>query len=65
VRCPSPWPSLFSVGVGSTGNLFIERALADDSIAVLPIHADMVDARGWDATAMRDRVAQFLEERFA
>jgi hypothetical protein len=27
----------------------------------LPIYADMVDARGWDPAAMRQKVEQFLE----
>jgi len=43
-----------------TGNRFIERALEDAGIPVLPVFADMVDARSWDAAAMRDKVAQFL-----
>ncbi len=47
----------------ATGNRFIERALEDAGIPVLPIIADMVDARSWDAQAMRDRVAQFLRTR--
>ena len=45
----------------ATGNRFIERALANSGIPVLPIQADMVDSRGWDGEAMRRRVAQFLE----
>ena len=45
----------------ATGNLFIERALTQAGIPVLPIYADMVDARGWDPAAMRQKVEQFLE----
>lgn len=46
----------------ATGNLFIERALRQAGIPVLPIYADMVDARGWDPAAMRQTVSHFLEE---
>ena len=45
----------------ATGNLFIERALEQAGIPVLPIYADMVDARGWDPAAMRSKVEQFLQ----
>jgi benzoyl-CoA reductase subunit B len=45
----------------ATGNRFIELALERAGIPVLPIAADMVDARSWDAAAMRRKVAQFLE----
>ena|SRR5581483_411841 len=45
----------------ATGNRFIERALEQAGIPVLPIAADMVDSRGWDGAAMRARVGQFLE----
>jgi benzoyl-CoA reductase subunit B len=45
----------------ATGNLFIERALREAGISVLPIYADMVDARGWEPAAMRNRVNKFLE----
>ena len=44
----------------ATGNIFIERALEASGIPVLPIAADMVDARGWDGVAMRQKVGQFL-----
>ena len=47
----------------ATGNRFIELALEQAGIPVLPVFADMVDARTWDAAAMRRNVAQFLEER--
>jgi hypothetical protein len=45
----------------ATGNLFIERALRQAGVAVLPINADMVDARGWDPVAMREKVSRFLD----
>ena len=45
----------------ATGNPFIERALESSGVPVLPIAADMVDARGWDGPAMRQTVARFLE----
>jgi benzoyl-CoA reductase subunit B len=44
----------------ATGNRFIERALESNGIPVLPIAADMVDSRGWDGAAMREKVGQFL-----
>ena len=46
----------------ATGNLFIERALRQAGIPVLPVYADMVDSRGWDPAAMRQKVEQFLGE---
>jgi benzoyl-CoA reductase subunit B len=45
----------------ATGNLFIERALEAAGVPVLPIVADMVDARGWNGPEMRRKVSQFLE----
>ena len=47
----------------ATGNRFIELALERAGIPVLPIFADMADARSWDAAGMRRKVAQFLEQR--
>lgn len=47
----------------ASGRLFIERALEDAGIAVLPIEADVVDARAWDADAARRSVRAFLDER--
>jgi benzoyl-CoA reductase subunit B len=44
----------------ATGNLFIERALEASGVPVLPIVADMVDARGWNGVEMREKVSQFL-----
>jgi hypothetical protein len=48
---------------GATGRLFIERALEEAGIPVLPIEADVVDARAWDPNAARDRVGSFLTTR--
>ena len=47
----------------ATGNLFIERALESSGIPVLPIVADMVDARGWNGPEMRQKWVSFLERR--
>src|SRR3984885_2229806 len=44
----------------ATGNRFIERALEASGVPVLPIVADMVDARGWNGGEMRQKVSQFL-----
>jgi benzoyl-CoA reductase/2-hydroxyglutaryl-CoA dehydratase subunit BcrC/BadD/HgdB len=49
----------------ATGNLFIERALEAAGVPVLPIVADMVDARGWKGLEMRQRVSQFLDRTSA
>ena len=46
----------------ATGNRFIERSLERAGIPVLPMFADMVDARSWDPAGMRGKVAQFLEQ---
>jgi benzoyl-CoA reductase subunit B len=45
----------------ATGNRFIERALEGSGIPVLPIVADMVDARGWNGPQMRETVGHFLK----
>ena len=52
-----------SMKPAGTGRLFIERALEDAGIPVLPIEGDVVDARAWDATAARAAVKAFLETR--
>ena len=44
----------------TTGRLFIERALEDAGIPVLPIEADVVDPRAWNPVAARSAVAAFL-----
>jgi benzoyl-CoA reductase/2-hydroxyglutaryl-CoA dehydratase subunit BcrC/BadD/HgdB len=49
----------------ATGNRFIERALEQAGIPVLPVYADMVDARGWDPAKMREMAAEFLTKHFA
>lgn len=45
----------------ATGRLFIERALTDAGIRVLPLEADVVDSHAWDPVAARATVAAFLE----
>jgi benzoyl-CoA reductase/2-hydroxyglutaryl-CoA dehydratase subunit BcrC/BadD/HgdB len=45
----------------ASGRLFIERALEDAGIPVLPIEADVVDARSWDPAAARAGVRAFLD----
>ena len=52
-----------SMKPAGTGRLFIERALEEAGIAVLPIEGDVVDARAWDAAAARAAVKSFLETR--
>ncbi len=47
----------------ATGNRFIERALEQAGVPVLPVSADMVDARDWDPQAMRRKVSEFLKHR--
>lgn len=47
----------------ATGNRFIERALEQAGVPVLPVIADMVDARDWDPEAMRRKVSEFLKDR--
>jgi benzoyl-CoA reductase subunit B len=47
----------------ATGRLFIERALEDAGIPVLPVVADVVDSRAWDPVAARAAVTTFLETR--
>lgn len=47
----------------ATGRLFIERALEDAGIAVLPLEADVVDPRAWDPVAARAAVETFLTSR--
>ena len=46
----------------ATGRLFIERALEEAGIPVLPIEADVVDARAWDPAATRAAVRAFLDD---
>lgn len=50
-----------SMKASASGRNFIERALQEAGIAVLPVHADVVDARAWDPVETRARVARFLD----
>jgi benzoyl-CoA reductase subunit B len=52
-----------SMKPAAAGRLFIERALENAGIPVLPIEADVVDARAWDPKAARESVRSFLEKR--
>jgi benzoyl-CoA reductase/2-hydroxyglutaryl-CoA dehydratase subunit BcrC/BadD/HgdB len=52
-----------SMKPAATGRLFIERALEETGIPVLPIEADVVDARAWDPEAARKAVGSFLDTR--
>jgi hypothetical protein len=47
----------------ATGRLFVEAALERAGIPVLPIEADVVDARRWDPVEMRRQVGQFIDKR--
>ena len=52
-----------SLKPSATGRRFIERALEEAGIAVLPIEADVVDARAWNPGATRAAVRAFLDQR--
>jgi benzoyl-CoA reductase subunit B len=52
-----------SMKPAATGRLFIERALEKAGIPVLPVAADVVDSRGWNAEAARADVRSFLDSR--
>jgi hypothetical protein len=47
----------------ATGRLFIERALEAAGVPVLPVEADVVDARAWSPKKAREAVAAFLDNR--
>ena len=47
----------------ATGRRFIESALEEAGFPVLPIEADVVDARAWNPAATRAAVCTFLDER--
>ncbi len=47
----------------ASGRRFIEQALEDAGIAVLPVEADVVDARAWNPAAARQAVRRFLDAR--
>ncbi len=46
----------------ATGTRFVEIALEDAGIPVFSVHADMVDARLWDAEKTRRDAATFLDQ---
>jgi benzoyl-CoA reductase subunit B len=46
----------------ATGTRFVEIALEGAGIPVFPVHADMVDARLWDAQKMRTDASRFLDQ---
>ena len=46
----------------ATGTRFVEIALEAAGIPVFPVHADMVDARLWDAEKMRTDASRFLDQ---
>jgi len=48
---------------GAGGTYFIRKALEDAGFPVLQLHADPVDARSWDDSAMIAQLEQFLEQR--
>lgn len=52
-----------SMKAAGTGRLFIERALEQAGVPVLPIEADVVDGRAWNPDGARALVRAFLEER--
>ena len=52
-----------SMKPSATGRLFIERALERIGVPVLPIEADVVDARAWNPAVARTAVRAFLDER--
>jgi benzoyl-CoA reductase subunit B len=52
-----------SMKPSASGRLFIERALEQAGIPVLPIEADVVDSRAWDPEAARAAVRAFLDTR--
>ena len=49
--------------IDSVGNMFIKLVLEKAGIPVLPIYADVVDAREWDDEGIQNQVSQFIEER--
>jgi benzoyl-CoA reductase subunit B len=52
-----------SMKPSGTGRRFIERALEEAGIPVLPIRADVVDARAWNPADARAAVRSFLDDR--
>jgi benzoyl-CoA reductase/2-hydroxyglutaryl-CoA dehydratase subunit BcrC/BadD/HgdB len=49
--------------IDSVGSRFIEMVLEEGGIPVLPIQADVVDAREWDDEKIQAQVSTFIEER--
>lgn len=49
--------------IDSVGNMFIKMVLEEAGIPVLPIYADIVDAREWDDEGIKTAVSQFIEKR--
>lgn len=52
-----------SVKPAASGRLFIETALEQAGIPVLPVEADMVDSRAWNPESARATVREFLDRR--
>jgi benzoyl-CoA reductase/2-hydroxyglutaryl-CoA dehydratase subunit BcrC/BadD/HgdB len=52
-----------SMKPAASGRKFIERALEEAGIPVLPVEADVVDARAWDPAVARASVREFLDGR--
>jgi benzoyl-CoA reductase/2-hydroxyglutaryl-CoA dehydratase subunit BcrC/BadD/HgdB len=50
-----------SMKPAATGRKFIEHALEEAGIPVLPVEADVVDARAWNPAAARANVREFRE----
>jgi len=46
----------------ATGTRFVEIALEEAGIPVFSVHADMVDARLWNAEKMRQDASRFLDQ---
>ncbi|MBN1256040.1 MAG: 2-hydroxyacyl-CoA dehydratase [Deltaproteobacteria bacterium] len=49
--------------IDSVGNMFIKMVLEQGGVPVLPIYADVVDAREWKDEEIKAQVSQFIEER--
>ncbi len=49
--------------IDSVGNIFITKVLENAGVPVLPIYADVVDAREWDDEGIKTAVSQFIEKR--
>jgi len=48
---------------GSVGFKFTQMAFEEAGIPMLPIYADVVDAREWDDAGIRSQVSEFMEEK--